>query len=40
MAREVLALRDDPVAAQVTCIVLEATSDYWKPFYYVLEDDP
>jgi transposase len=26
------------VAEQVTCAVMEATGDYWKPFYYLLED--
>ena len=23
---------------QVTTVVMEATGDFWKPFYYVLED--
>src|SRR5674476_1384587 len=40
MTGQVLALREHLVAAQVTCVVMEATSDYWKPFYYVLEDGP
>ena len=40
MAGDILALRDHLVAAQVTCVVMEATGDYWKPFYYVLEDGP
>jgi transposase len=35
---EVLALRDHLVAEQVDCVVIESTSDYWKPFYYLLED--
>jgi transposase len=35
---QVLALRDHLVAEQVTLVVMEATSDYWKPFYYLLED--
>jgi len=34
----VLALRDHLVAEQVSLVVMEATSDYWKPFYYLLED--
>lgn len=34
----VLALRDHLIAEQVTLVVMEATSDYWKPFYYLLED--
>lgn len=33
----VLALRDDLVAAQVTCAVMESTGEYWKPFFYGLE---
>lgn len=35
---QVLALRDHLVAQQVSCVVMEATGDYWKPFYYLLED--
>ena len=35
---QVLALRDHLVAEQVTCAVMEATGDYWKPFNYLLED--
>lgn len=35
---EVLALRDMLVELNVDTIVMEATSDYWKPFYYLLED--
>jgi transposase len=34
----VLALREMLIAERVTTIVMEATSDYWKPFYYLLED--
>ena len=33
----ILALRDMLLAAQVTTVVMEATSDYWKPFYFVFE---
>lgn len=40
MTSRVLALRDHLVAAQVTCVVMEATGDYWKPFYYLLDDGP
>jgi transposase len=36
---QVLALRDHLLAANVTLVVLEATSDYWKPFYYLLAQD-
>jgi transposase len=32
-------LRDHLLAEKVTCVVIEATSDYWKPFYYLLEDE-
>jgi transposase len=35
---QILALREHLVAEQVTCVVMEATGDYWKPFYYLLED--
>jgi transposase len=38
MTRQILALRDHLAAEQVTCVVMEATGDYWKPFYYLLED--
>ncbi|HYO17895.1 MAG TPA: IS110 family transposase [Dermatophilaceae bacterium] len=34
----ILALRQHLIDAGVTCAVMEATSDYWKPFYYLLED--
>ncbi len=34
----ILALRDHLIVEQVTCAVMEATGDYWKPFYYLLED--
>ena len=40
MTSQILALRDHLAAEQVTCVVMEATSDYWKPFYYLLEDLP
>ena len=38
--RQIMSLRDHLGAQQVTCVVMEATSDYWKPFYYLLEDLP
>lgn len=38
MTSQILALREHLVAEQVTCVVMEATGDYWKPFYYLLED--
>jgi transposase len=40
MTGQILALRDHLFAEQVTCVVMEATGDYWKPFYYLLEDLP
>ena len=35
---QILALREHLVSEQATCVVMEATGDYWKPFYYLLED--
>jgi len=32
MTSEVLALRDHLIEQQVSCVVMEATGDYWKPF--------
>ncbi len=40
MTNQVLALREHLIAEQVTLVVMEATGDYWKPFYYLLEDAP
>jgi transposase len=40
VTNQVLALRAHLVAQQVTLVVMEATGDYWKPFYYLLEDAP
>jgi len=40
MTSQILALREHLAEQQVTCVVLEATGDYWKPFYYLLEDLP
>lgn len=36
--REVLALREFLIEQKVTTVVMEATGDYWKPFYYLLEE--
>ena len=36
--RQVLGLRDYLVDQHVSCVVMEATGDYWKPYYYLLED--
>lgn len=38
MTADVLELREHLVAAQVSVVVMEATGDYWRPYYYVLED--
>ncbi|MDQ2755659.1 MAG: IS110 family transposase [Actinomycetota bacterium] len=38
MTTSILGLREHLITEQVTCVVMEATSDYWKPFYYLLED--
>jgi transposase len=35
---EILALREHLLDQRVSCVVIESTSDYWKPFYYLLED--
>lgn len=35
---QVLALRDYLLAQDVSTIVMEATSDYWKQFYFLFED--
>lgn len=40
MTSQILALREHLATTQVTCVVMEATGDYWKPFYYLLEDLP
>jgi transposase len=40
VTNQVLALREHLIAEQVTLVVMEATDDYWKPFYYLLEDGP
>lgn len=35
---QILKLREFLEQQQITVVVLESTSDYWKPFYYVMED--
>jgi transposase len=35
---QILALRGHLMVQPGTCVVMEATGDYWKPFYYLLED--
>ena len=36
--RRSCALREHLIAERVSWVVMEATGDYWKPFYYLLED--
>lgn len=38
MTTSILALRQHLIAEQVTCVVIESTAAYWKPFYFLLED--
>jgi hypothetical protein len=40
MTGQILALREHLAAEQVTCVVMAATGDYWKPFDYLLEGLP
>ncbi len=40
MTAQVLELRAFLLEQQVTLVVMESTGDYWKPFYYVLENAP
>jgi transposase len=40
MTGQILALREHLIEQQATLVVMEATGDYWKPFYYLLEDAP
>jgi transposase len=40
MTGQILELRAFLIEQQVTLVVMESTGDYWKPFYYVLEDAP
>ena len=34
---QVLALREQLITERVSLVVMEATGEYWKPFYYLLE---
>lgn len=38
MTASVLNLKEQLLAEGVTLVVMEATGDYWRAFYYVLED--
>lgn len=39
MTGQILDLREHLLAEKVTLVVMEATGDYWRPFYYVLEEE-
>jgi transposase len=39
MTRDLLAMRDWLLAEQVTVVGMEATGSYWKPVFYLLEND-
>ena len=39
MTARILELRQHLLKEHVSLVVMEATSDYWRPFYYLLEDD-
>jgi transposase len=36
---QILDLKEHLLKERVSLVVIEATSDYWRPFYYLLEDD-
>ena len=38
MSGQILALREHLLDQRVSCVVMEATGDYWKPYFYLLED--
>ena len=38
MTNQVLALREHLLEQNVTLVIMESTGDYWKPFYYLLEE--
>ncbi len=37
MTSSILALREHLIAERVTCVVIESTAAYWKPFYFLLD---
>jgi transposase len=39
MTEQILDLKEHLLNEHVSLVVMEATSDYWRPFYYLLEDD-
>ncbi|PQM51541.1 IS110 family transposase [Mycolicibacter virginiensis] len=38
MTASIMALREHLIAEKVTCVVIESTAAYWKPFYFLLDD--
>ena len=38
MTSSIVALREHLIAERVTCVVIESTAAYWKPFYFLLDD--
>src|SRR5437764_11642587 len=38
LSSKILELADHLAAERVSLVVIEATGDYWKPFYYLLEE--
>jgi transposase len=38
MTSSILALREHLIAERVTCVVIESTAAYWRPFYFLLDD--
>ncbi len=40
MTGQILELRRYLIEQKVTRVVMESTGEYWKPFYYLLEDGP
>jgi len=38
MTGSILALREHLLAERVTCVVIESTAAYWKPFYFLLDE--
>ncbi len=39
MTGQILELKEHLLAENVTVVVMEATGDYWRPYYYVLEEE-
>ncbi|MET3719382.1 transposase [Arthrobacter sp. UYEF21] len=39
MTGQILDLKEHLLTERVSLVVMEATSDYWRPFYYLLEDE-